>query len=34
LNKCHASPLTNMFPRWIRSGITSCVGPTCRTCAS
>jgi hypothetical protein len=32
-NRRHASPLTNMFPRWIRSGITSCAGPTCRTCA-
>jgi hypothetical protein len=33
LNKCHASPLTNILSRWIRSGITSCVGPAWRTCA-
>jgi hypothetical protein len=33
LNKRHASPLSNTFPRWIRRGITSCAGPTSRTCA-
>jgi hypothetical protein len=33
LNKRHASPLKNMFPRWIRRGIISCACPTCRTCA-
>jgi hypothetical protein len=33
LNKRQASPLTNILSRWIRSGITSCAGPACRTCA-
>jgi hypothetical protein len=27
----HDSPLTTWYPRWIRKGITSCVGPPCRT---
>jgi hypothetical protein len=33
LNSRQASPLTTIFPWWIRKDITSCVGPPYRTCA-
>jgi hypothetical protein len=33
LNSRQASPLTTIFPWWIRKDITSCAGPPYRTCA-